>query len=93
MYITGKKARKFINQYEDIYYPLTLNDVYKSYSVEKLHAWEYCERKCLKMGGKRLTVLSHNSNVFTVAFEYTHPDTGVLMLHVETYANSYDMEM
>lgn len=38
MYITGKKARKFINQYENIYYSLSLNDVYKSYSVEKLHA-------------------------------------------------------
>ena len=93
MYITGKKARNFINQYENIYYPLTLNDVYKSYSVAKLHAWEYCERKCFKMDGKRLTVLSHNSSVFTAAFEYTHPDTGVRMLHVETYANSYDMEM
>lgn len=93
MYITGKKARNFINQYENIYYPLTLNDVYKSYSVAKLHAWEYCERKCLKMNGRRLTVLSHNSSAFTAAFEYIHPDTGVLMLHVETYANSYDMEM
>lgn len=46
-----------------------------------------------QMDGKRLTVLSHNSSVFTAAFEYTHPDTGVRMLHVETYANSYDMEM
>lgn len=93
MYITGKKARKFINQYENIYNPLTLNDVYKSYSVEKLHAWEYCERKCFKMNGRRLTVLSWNTSVFTAAFEYTNPDTGVRMLHVETHANSYDMEM
>ena len=60
MYITGKKARTFINQYENIYYPLTLNDVYKSYSIAKLHAWEYCERKCIKMNGRRLTVLSYN---------------------------------
>ena len=93
MYITGKKARKFINQYENIYYPLTLNDVYKSYSVAKLHALEYCERKCSKMNRRRLTVLSYNSSVFTAAFEYNHPDTGVRMLHVETHANSYDMEM
>ena len=93
MYITGKKARNFINQYENIYNPLTLDDVYKPYSVEKLHAWEYCERKCIKMNGRRLTVLSHNVSTFTAAFEYTHPDTGVLMLHVETHLNSYDMEM
>ena len=45
------------------------------------------------MSGRRLTVLSHNVSTFTAAFEYTNPDTGVLMLHVETYANSYDMEM
>ena len=93
MYITGKKARNFVNQYENIYYPLSLNDVYKSYSAAKLHAWEYCERKCFKMNGRRLTVLSHNVSTFTAGFEYTNPDTGVRMLHVETYANSYDMEM
>ena len=93
MYITGKKARCYVNQYSRIYIPLTLDDVYKSYSVAKLNAWEYCQRKCDNMNGRRLTVLSHNSYCFIAAFEYTHPDTGVLMLHVETYANSYDMEM
>ena len=93
MYITGKKARSYVNKYERIFTPLSLDDVYKSYSVAKLHAWEYCQRICYEMNGRRLTVLSHNSNFFTAAFEYTHPDTGVLMLHVETYANCYDMEM
>lgn len=93
MYITGKKARYYVNKYERIYNPLTLDDVYKSYSVSKALAWDYCKRKCEKMNGRRLTVLSCNSSFFTAAFEYTHPDTGVLMLHVETYANSYDMEM
>lgn len=93
MYITGKKARYYVNQYNCTYFPLTLYDVYKSYSAAKLHAWEYCQRKCDSMNGRRLTVLLYNSNFFTAAFEYTHPDTGVLMLHVETYANSYDMEM
>lgn len=93
MYITGKKARSYVNQYDRTYFPVTLEDVYKSYSVAKRNAWEYCQRKCESMNGRRLTVLSYNSNFFTAAFEYTHPDTGVLMLHVETYANSYDMEM
>ena len=93
MYITGKKARSYVNQYNRTYFPLTLDDVYKSYSVAKLHAWEYCQRKCDSMNGRRLTVLSYNRNFFNTAFEYTHPDTGVLMLHVETYANSYYMEM
>lgn len=93
MYITGKKARSYVNHYNRTYFPLTLDDVYKSYSVAKLHVWEYCQRKCDSMNGRRLTVLSYNSFVFTAAFEYTHPDTGVLMLHVETHSNSYDMEM
>lgn len=93
MYITGEKARYYVNKYERIYNPLTLDDVYKSYSAAKRGAWEYCQRKCERLNGRRLTVLSHNSNFFTAAFEYTHPDTGVLMLHAETYANSYDMEM
>lgn len=93
MYITGKKARSYVNQYGRTYFPVTLDDVYKSYSVAKRNAWEYCQRKCESMNGRRLTVLSSNNTFFTAAFEYTHPDTGVLMLHVETYANSYDMEM
>ena len=93
MYITGKKARSYVNQYDRIYNPVTLDDVYNTYSVAKRNAWEYCQRKCESMNGRRLTVLSHNSNFFTAAFEYTHPGTGVLMLHVETYTNSYDMEM
>ena len=93
MYITGKKARSYVNKYERILTPLSLDDVYKSYSAEKLRVWGCCQRICDRMNGRRLTVLSHNSNFFTAAFEYTHPDTGVLMLHVETYANSYDMEM
>ena len=46
MYITGKKARSYVNQYNRTYIPLTLDDVYKSYSIAKHHAWEYCQRKC-----------------------------------------------
>lgn len=93
MYITGKKARSYVNQYSHTYVPVTLDDVYKFYSVAKRNAWEYCQRKCESMNGRRLTVLSANNMFFTAAFEYTHPNTGVLMLHVETYKNSYDMEM
>ena len=93
MYITGKKARNFISMYEAIRYPRELYDVYKTFSAAKLLAWEYCKAKCSEMNGRNLTILSYNTSKFSAAFEYTHPDTGVLMLHVETYANSYDMEM
>ena len=93
MYITGKKARTFINRYEAIRYPRELYDVYKSFSVAKLLAWEHCKANGSKLNRRNLTVLSYNTNVFSAAFEYTHPDTAVRMLHVETHANSYDMEM
>ena len=93
MYITGKKARNFIDRYEAIRYPLSLYDVYNSFSEAKLWAWEYCKAKCSEMNGRNLTILSYCTTNFTAAFEYSHPDTGVRMLRVETYANSYDMEM
>lgn len=92
MYITGKKARSYVNQYNYAPYR-TIYDCYKQPSQQKVAAWENCERKCYAMHGRGLIVLSYNCSFFTAAFEYTHPDTGVLMLHVETYANSYDMEM
>lgn len=93
MRITGKKARYYVNQYNATFYPLTLDDVYKSYSTAKRHAWEYCERQCAKLNGTRLTVLSYNTFGFTAAFQYPHPETGVLMLRVETPCNTYDMEL
>ena len=92
MYITGKKARSYVNQYNHTSYR-TIHDCYKQPSPRKLLAWGYCMIKCREMNGHGITVLSYNSQFFTVAWCYTHPDTGVLMLHVETYANSYDMEM
>lgn len=92
MYITGKKARSFVNQYYRPQYR-TIHDCYKQPSARKVAVWGRCLRKCGEMDGHNITVLSFNTSFFTAAWYYTHPDTGVLMLHVETYANSYDMEM
>ena len=92
MYITGKKAQNFIKQYNIAPYR-TIYDCYARPSQNKVAAWVYCRTKCHEMNGHGITVLSFNSCYFTVAWCYTHPDTGVRMLHVETYANSYDMEM
>ena len=92
MYIKGSKALNFITQYNRALYR-TIYDCYARPSQNKVAAWGYCMRKCRDMNGQGITVLSFNSSYFTVAWLYTHPDTGVLMLHVETYANSYDMEM
>lgn len=92
MYITVKKARSYVNQYNRTPYR-TIHDCYKRPSNNKIAEWGYCLRKCGEMDGHNITVLSFNTSFFTAAWYYAHPDTGVLMLHVETYANSYDMEM
>lgn len=92
MYITGKKARYYVAQYKQAGYR-SIYGCYKNPSAAKIAAWGYCNIKCTEMKGHDITVLSYNSQAFTAGWYYTHPDTGVLMLHVETYANSYDMEM
>lgn len=92
MYITGKKARCYVARYRQAGYR-SIYGCYKNPSAAKIAAWRYCNRRCDEMNGHDITVLSYNSQTFTVAWYYKHPDTGVLMLHVETYANSYDMEM
>ena len=92
MYIKGSKARNFITKYNTVPYR-TIHDCYSRPSQNKIAAWGHCIMKYREMNGRNLTVLSYNTTNFTAAFEYTHPDTDVLMLHVETYANSYDMEM
>ena len=92
MYIKGSKALNFIKQY----YRTPRRNIYDCYvrpSQNKISVWGYCITKCREMKGCDITVLSFNNFYFTAAWCYTHPDTGVLMLHVETHANSYDMEM
>nr|DAN08658.1 MAG TPA: hypothetical protein [Caudoviricetes sp.] len=92
MYITGKKARSYVQRYHATPYR-DLNTCYAKPSWNKVKAWSDCIEKCWRQGGKFVTVLSYNSHFFTAAWAYKHPDTGVLMLHVETHVNSYDMEM
>lgn len=92
MYIKGKKAHDFLARYYNCH-QVDLYDCYARPSRAKVIAWKDCINMCEHMNGRGLTIISYNSQTFTSAFEYTHPDTGVLMCHVETYANSYDMEM
>lgn len=92
MYITGKKARHYVEMYRRAGYR-SIYGCYQNPSRAKIAAWGQCIRKCVEMNGYDITVISYNSQVFTAGWYYIHPDTGVLMLHVETHANSYDMEM
>lgn len=92
MYITRKKAREYVQRYLRTPYR-NLQDCYAKPSWNKVKAWSDCVYKCERQGGKFVTVLDYNLSYFTAAWEYTHTDTGIRMLHVETYKNSYDMEM
>ena len=65
-----------------------LGDAYTDYSYKKEKAFEYCKKLCEKHNGRNLKIVSHNSFVFTAGFEYTDPETGVLMyMHITP---SYD---
>lgn len=59
--------------------PKTLSDVYGSYSSKKEAAYEYCRMLCDKFNGERFCIASHNSNIFTVDFDFPHPETGEMM--------------
>lgn len=61
MYITVKKARSYVNQYNRTPYR-TIHDCYKRPSNNKIAAWGYCLRKCGEMDGHNITVLSFNTS-------------------------------
>lgn len=86
-----KKAKSFIQQY-DVSIDEYLTDVYDNPSDVKIEAFKTCYRKAVKMNGRFLRILSHNTFTFTVGWLYEEPETGVLMLNVETAYNSYQIE-
>lgn len=53
-----------------------LDDVYSNYSIYKARAYNRCRDLMLDMNGWGLRILSHNSQAFTVGFEYLDSETG-----------------
>ena len=86
-----KKARGFVQEYERSY-NYGLNQCYASYSLAKDIAEVSCRQKMLDMGGYGFKILSFNSQTFTCGWLYVDTETGVIMLNVETYRNTYTME-
>lgn len=62
--------------YESYYYKLkeNLDEAYKSYSIEKQHAWHYCMQQLQRLNGHRGKIISHNTFVFTYGFCATLSD-------------------
>ena len=52
--------------------------VYDNYSDNKEKAMDYCRELQFYLNGRGLKIISHNSMVFTVGFEFDHPETGEL---------------
>ena len=52
--------------------------VYGTYSDKKEKAMQYCKELCGKVDGRKLRIISHNSQFFSVGFEFPHPETGEL---------------
>ena len=67
----------------------TLDDVYGRYSAAKSRAYNDCKRWCEEDNGYDFHICSHNCNFFTVAWNYTNPETGETMTRIETASNTY----
>lgn len=57
----------------------TLEGVYERPSDNKCRAFAYCKDLCERYGGWDFCISSHNTMVFTVMFDFMHPETGELM--------------
>lgn len=86
-----KKARYLVQGYERSC-NYCLNQCYSSYSYSKHAAEVHCREKMLDMGGYGFKILSFNSQTFTCGWLYEDKQTGVIMLNVETYRNTYTIE-
>lgn len=69
------------NQGED------LDEVYGSYSSKKKDAWKDCKRQCEEEAGEDFRIISHNSNFFSVAWDFEYD--GQPAVHIVTHANSF----
>lgn len=86
-----KRAANFRRSYNNA--PIIcLSEAYKNPSISKQRAYADCINKMLEMGGIGLRIMGYNTCFFTVGWRYTDPETGVIMLNVETYRNAYQIE-
>ncbi len=89
--IKGKARGRFINAYRMSPYT-SLAEVYTNPSQAKLNAEERCMLDMYDDYGYDFRIISYNTFTFTCGWRITHPETGVVMLRVETANNSYIME-
>ena len=69
--------------------PKYLDEVYKSYSVEKARAYRYWKQLSRELHGERFCITSHNYNFFTISFDFLNPETGEMMRAIATGRSSH----
>lgn len=87
-----KKQEQLLNNYKRA----TLTELYQCYanpSQAKRNAYVCCRGKCYGMGGFGFKICGYNCTMFSVGWLYPNPETGVIMLHYETYRNTWDFEV
>lgn len=82
-----RTAKSNINRYNQSA-AYCLRDVYGRYSEAKEKAFKYCLNLMYEYNGRDLKIISHNSFMFTAAFIFNDPDTGVIQFMFIT--PSYD---
>ena len=86
-----KKAQDLIERFYNSEFD-TLEECYNSCSTSKRNAYYECLHKCYDMDGWRFRIISFNTMSFTCGWLYEDKETGVIMLNVETYRNTYTIE-
>ena len=86
-----KKAQDLIERFYNSKFD-KLEDCYNSCSGAKRMAYYNCLYKCSDMDGWRFRIISFNTMSFTCGWLYEDKETGVIMLNVETYRNTYTIE-
>ena len=87
-----KNARRALSLY-NVSRETTLDDCYKSYSVNKQRAFNRCRGEMYYDGGYDMRIITHNVNIFTCGYLYTDPKTGVLMFRYITPNYSISIEI
>ena len=86
-----KKAQDLIERFYNSEFD-TLEECYNSCSSDKRNAYYVYLLKCSVMDGWRFRIISFNTMSFTCGWLYEDKETGVIMLNVETYRNTYTIE-
>ena len=91
MKLNNKRAENFRSSYDNSLIRC-LTEAYKNPSIFKQRAYAGCINKMFEMGGFDLRIMGYNTCFFTVGWRYTDPETGVIMLNVETAHSTYQIE-